>query len=275
MCKLNNEVRILRLLEEHHRLFFDKFPSENRHWNASWLQIIFLGANLFRFRETQTSKLRMEDRGKLIPAKFNGIRETFNATKRSNRVRSSSSIIKKDADSDFNDYLLTFFSLFLFQIYIEFTELRNWLYARQTKIAKRTCSKLHEKKRKKKKKLRIPSVSCSTSILAICTKMVSMRSNYSSRGQLAASGAKNLNNPSSVALNCCGRLAPVLHPSSRHPKIYLRPRGPARIRYDAGQAEKIISPRKLKLLWEPSQQRKATRINIWSRVFWRYVYILQ
>lgn len=151
MRKLNNEVRILRILEEHHRLFFDKFPSENRHWNASWLQIIFLGANLFRFRETQTSKLRMEDRGKLIPAKFNGIRETFNATKRSNRVRSSSSIIKKDADSDFNDYLLTFFSFFLFQIYIEFTELRNWLYARQTKIAKRTCSKLHEKKRKKKK----------------------------------------------------------------------------------------------------------------------------
>ena len=113
---------------------------------------------------------------------------------------------------------------------------------------------------------------CSKSIFASCTKMVSMRCNYSSRGQLAASGAKNLNSPSSVALICCGRLAPVLHPSSRHPKIYLRPRGPARIRYEAGQAEKIISPRKLKLLWEPSQQREAIRINVWPRMFWR-VYI--
>lgn len=149
MRKLNNEVRILRLLEEHHRLFFDKFPSENRHWNASWLQIIFLGANLFRFRETQTSKLRMEDRGKLIPAKFNGIRETFNATKRSNRVRSSSSIIKKDADSDFNDYLLTFFSFFLFQIYIEFTELRIILEANEN--CKKNLFQITWEKKKKKK----------------------------------------------------------------------------------------------------------------------------
>lgn len=151
MRKLNNEVRILRLLEEHHRLFFDKFPSENRHWNASWLQIIFLGANLFRFRETQTSKLRMEDRGKLIPAKFNGIRETFNATKRSNRVRSSSSIIKKDADSDFNDYLLTFFSFFLFQIYIEFTELRIILEANEN--CKKNLFQITWEKKKKKKKI--------------------------------------------------------------------------------------------------------------------------
>lgn len=112
--------RILRLVEEHRRLFFDKFPTENRHWNASWLRIIrlvFLGANLFRFRETQTSKLGMEERGKLIRVKFNGIRETFNATKRSNRARSflpTTSIIKKDADSDLNDYhrLLTFFPFF-------------------------------------------------------------------------------------------------------------------------------------------------------------------
>lgn len=151
MRKLNNEVRILRILEEHHRLFFDKFPSENRHWNASWLQIIFLGANLFRFRETQTSKLRMEDRGKLIPAKFNGIRETFNATKRSNRVRSSSSIIKKDADSDFNDYLLTFFSFFLFQIYIEFTELRIILEANEN--CKKNLFQITWEKKKKKKKI--------------------------------------------------------------------------------------------------------------------------
>lgn len=151
MRKLNNEVRILRLLEEHHRLFFDKFPSENRHWNASWLQIIFLDANLFRFRETQTSKLRMEDRGKLIPAKFNGIRETFNATKRSNRVRSSSSIIKKDADSDFNDYLLTFFSFFLFQIYIEFTELRIILEANEN--CKKNLFQITWEKKKKKKKI--------------------------------------------------------------------------------------------------------------------------
>lgn len=112
--------RILRLVEEHRRLFFDKFPTENRHWNASWLRIIrlvFLGANLFRFRETQTSKLGMEERGKLIRVKFNGIRETFNVTKRSNRARSflpTTSIIKKDADSDLNDYhrLLTFFLSF-------------------------------------------------------------------------------------------------------------------------------------------------------------------
>lgn len=198
--------------------------------------------------------------------------------KRSNRARSflpTTSIIKKDADSDFNHYhhLLTIFSLLSF-----FSKFASSLPNYETdyifiqgKIAKLQRKICYVKKNNWKFHRRI---FCSKSIFASCTKMVSMRCNYSSRGQLAASGAKNLNSPSSVALNCCGRLAPVLHPSSRHPKIYLRPRGPARIRYEAGQAEKIISPRKLKLLWEPSQQREAIRINVWPRMFWR-VYILQ
>lgn len=182
----------------------------------------------------------MEERGKLIRVKFNGIRETFNATKRSNRARSflpTTSIIKKDADSDLNDYhrLLTFFLSF-FSKFTSSSPKLTGLQFKPNENSRKTCVR-------KKKKLRIPFL-----FIATCTKTVSMRSNYSSHGQLAASGAKNLNSPSSVALNCCGRLAPVLHPSSRHPKIYLRPRGPARIRNDAGQVEKVISPRKLKLL---------------------------
>lgn len=71
--------------KKHDRLFFDKFPTENRHWNASWLRIIRPVSPRCKpvsiSRNTNTSKLGMEDRGKLIRAKFNGIRETFNATK--------------------------------------------------------------------------------------------------------------------------------------------------------------------------------------------------
>lgn len=92
----------------------------------------------------------MEERGKLIRVKFNGIRETFNATKRSNRARSflpTTSIIKKDADSDLNDYhrLLTFFLSF----FSKFTSSSLDYSSSQTKIPEKPVYV-------KKKKLRIP-----------------------------------------------------------------------------------------------------------------------
>lgn len=97
----------------------------------------------------------MEERGKLIRVKFNGIRETFNATKRSNRARSflpTTSIIKKDADSDLNDYhrLLTFFPSF----FSKFTSSSPKLTGLQFKPNEN--SKKTRVRKKKKKKLRIP-----------------------------------------------------------------------------------------------------------------------